>query len=168
MRPKSRFLPIAKWSGSVLCLLIAGVWGVSTSVPFYCTGHVRGVACTVKCTDGSSHLFWTHPAPGTNIPKMPAWSIKRIPAPSGVHVWMPQMRRLVLPRGPVGELVILPFWIPLAIVAIPTAILWRRDRRRIPPRHCRSCGYDLRASRKRCPECGTPFAQQQGRLPKSR
>jgi hypothetical protein len=45
--------------------------------------------------------------------------------------------------------------IPLAV--LPALWLWarRRLRRRIRHGHCTSCGYDLRASPRRCPECGT-------------
>jgi predicted Zn-ribbon and HTH transcriptional regulator len=38
---------------------------------------------------------------------------------------------------------------------IPTAILFRRDRRRFPPSHCQRCGYDLTGNMSGvCPECG--------------
>jgi len=53
-----------------------------------------------------------------------------------------------------------PFWLPFAFaVAVP---LWRLlDRIQIGLRHraglCQRCGYDLRASRDRCPECGEPI-----------
>jgi hypothetical protein len=49
----------------------------------------------------------------------------------------------------------LPLWIPLVVVAVPTAFLWHRDRR-MPPGHCQKCGYDLTGNVSGvCPECGT-------------
>src|SRR4051794_39652047 len=51
-----------------------------------------------------------------------------------------------------------PHWfLALVLGALPAA--WATGavrRRRARPGLCRSCGYDLRASPDRCPECGTP------------
>ena len=55
--------------------------------------------------------------------------------------------------------------IAVAVVAPWAAFggLLLADRRRtIKPGHCLTCGYDLRASKKRCPECGTPIAPKPG------
>ena len=56
-----------------------------------------------------------------------------------------------------GHRVRAPFWslalvsaIPAAVVMRRRAIRWRRARRGL----CVACGYDLRASTGRCPECG--------------
>ena len=53
------------------------------------------------------------------------------------------------------------FWLLLPLLAVlPAAWLARRVRthRRRKNGECLSCGYDLRASTQRCPECGTPIA----------
>ncbi len=50
----------------------------------------------------------------------------------------------------------LPLWLPMLILAVPTGILFWRDRR-YPPGHCQRCGYDLTGNVSgRCPECGGP------------
>jgi len=66
-------------------------------------------------------------------------------------VWSP-------PRESVEVLV--PYWMPLTLTAIAPAA-WargytrrRRAARRASANQCAACGYDLRASRERCPECG--------------
>lgn len=55
--------------------------------------------------------------------------------------------------------IVVPFWaivLPLAVVAILSIRSWWRGRRLNRRGRCPGCGYDLRASPDRCPECGTP------------
>jgi hypothetical protein len=61
-----------------------------------------------------------------------------------------------------------PIW-PIAILAAILPALWlaraRRSRKRVVAGLCSNCGYDLRASPERCPECGTPARSPGGALP---
>jgi hypothetical protein len=58
-----------------------------------------------------------------------------------------------------GRILMLPGWVPIVILLVmPLASLraWLRKRRRgnrLVDGLCLNCGYDLRASRERCPEC---------------
>jgi hypothetical protein len=56
------------------------------------------------------------------------------------------------------RLVSLPHWFLALLFAILPAVHLRaaiRSRRRHRAGHCPTCGYDLRATPERCPECGT-------------
>ena len=72
------------------------------------------------------------------------------------------------PQGPVdvfgaatatlnGAGIVVPLWLPLMLsAAVPVGFVTARVRRACRSRlgHCPTCGYDVRVSPERCPECG--------------
>ena len=66
--------------------------------------------------------------------------------------------KLVVSRVPTPNWTLhVPYWMPLTLLAIPALPLgvrrWKAHRH-VRPGLCPSCGYDLRATPDRCPECG--------------
>jgi hypothetical protein len=62
---------------------------------------------------------------------------------------------------------LVPIWLPLALLAIlpaRMALRHRRDRDRCKTGVCPRCGYDLRATPDRCPECGEIIRHESGRV----
>lgn len=75
------------------------------------------------------------------------------------------------PLGPGSWAVTLPYWAAIAVsLSVPAWVQWRWWRRRclawrVSHDLCWKCGYDLRFSTVRCPECGEPRHGQKGDIP---
>ena len=145
--PPSRFRRIAKWTGLVVCVVILATWVVSK---WY--GVLRSTDTGVIAVGGGRiQAHWKDRASSGEV----KW--RHGPIDGGIGFFFPRIERHV--DGPFEGLflVVVPLWLPFTLAAIPTAILWHRDRRTVKPGRCRQCGYDLRASKKTCPECGAPI-----------
>ena len=67
--------------------------------------------------------------------------------------WLPRYSNTIT-----GWIVRLPLWIPSASFGCVLLLCWlpgRRQSKRAAQGLCAKCGYDLRASKDRCPECNT-------------
>ena len=147
--PPSRTRRIAKWSGLVVCDLLVSAWAVSTVIG----AQYRSPRCSVALAPGQVYVGYG---------SVGGWVWWRHSFDAGLVLRPLRMRQVIGQpgwRSPGSNVagIGVPLWTLLTLAAIPTAILWRRDRRP-KPGHCGQCGYDLRASKKTCPECGTAIA----------
>jgi hypothetical protein len=78
------------------------------------------------------------------------WDSENETNPGNYQLWS---RTLILPHR----------WLVLLTALVPVVYSVRRwmgnSGRRQKLGFCKKCGYDLRASKRRCPECGTPFVE---------
>jgi len=179
MRKRLRVWRVGKWAGSTILLLLIAAWAGSVpptrgSVkyevwrPSFCleTGLVNGL------------LYIGYMDRGLPTPRN-QWTLERAPLVASSRWWhragiaFPTAYQMPIrsgglnffapwskptPLGPVistVHMVVIPLWLPTAFVGALTALLWRRDRRRVPLGRCEWCGYDLTKNESgRCPECG--------------
>ncbi|UCG16963.1 MAG: hypothetical protein JSV19_02800 [Phycisphaerales bacterium] len=152
-----------KWVGLVGCVVIMAAWGVSTVWAFSWTWpEGAGIRQCGLFYGFISFASLQGPAAPTSM--MQGWEVERIstddvPA-NGISAHGLVIRGLI-PRSPGilrrpggSNALFIPLWMPLILFAIPTAILWYRDRRP-PTGHCQTCAYNLTGNVTGvCPECG--------------
>ena len=144
MRPRSRVRRVVKWGGTGLCALIVIAWVVSTwrTVTYATIGRPR---YAVNLDAGGLYCVRI-PNPPRSL--KPGWHMY---PRQGPMLWKPDWDWYRSLQG-----VRIPFWLPLLLLLVPLALLWRRGQQ-VPPGHCHTCGYDLTGNVSgRCPECGTP------------
>jgi hypothetical protein len=152
---------VAKWAGLLVCVVIALAFGLSMGCGWsvFRVGNAAGYSYTLGADlslgDLRLHRSAIRPL-GMVVP--PGWhgSIVRIP-PMQRMIWRPSYQSDPTPPLSGSDVfVTIPLWIVLVVAAIPTGLLWWRDRKRRGPGACVKCGYDLKglAVGAPCPECG--------------
>jgi len=158
-----RLFTVAATASLLLCATLAALWvrsanqmdGVIWADP---SGAGRWSHC-LHTRHGAIHYLYTGPPQST----VPGFRVLRGPqSPKFVAmVDRPKWRALGFAGGGAGTFwfVSVPFWFLLTVAAVtPGLWLLRRVRRKRGVR-CANCGYDLRATPERCPECGTVAAE---------
>lgn len=145
MRSHPRARRILKWTGVCLCTLIVAAWGVSLRKQlgfhsrYWYAAIYRSSLTVGRPASGRGWYVWQDSPRGASDygfkwPTIATWGR---PGARLIHISV-------------------PLWLPLLAVAIPMAILFYRDRRRILPGYCRECGYNLTGNQSGvCPECGS-------------
>ena len=144
-----------KWAGTVLCVLVLGVFVASA---WYGGGRwfrEPNRVGFIGIGRGRLMFFVYHfrPPYGRAVPFEP-FRFFAYEEPS-INLRF----RWVMSHSTVGfessaVTLFTPLWLPLLLLAAPTAYLWRTDRR-AKPWQCPKCRYDLRGlDGGVCPECG--------------
>jgi len=102
-----------------------------------------------------------------NLPQSPGWQMQMmaaqlmVVAPPNTHYDVASRLKLLSQRqrrrGLLLRLGVAAAGGEALLATTLGAIAWHRRRERLRAGLCRNCGYDLRASSERCPECGTPI-----------
>ena len=176
MRRPSRLRWVAKWAGIGICTIIAIVWvvsgwwsvaylkhpgrmlGTEAESPTYVSFEPSRMLAIEAggLTYGKAHLLlplrrdFNENVSGVSIVRTEGpWQWRSYYKPHA-RLWFGQ--RFLWIQPPV--IVFVPCWIPFLFLALPTAMLFWRDRR-FRPGHCKNCGYDLTGNVSGvCPECG--------------
>ncbi len=140
MKRQQRTRRVLKWAGLVVSILLVVAFPVSRWAAFGCTWGAE--AC---CFSAGALLFF-QASRATSAPH--GWVHRQSVTPR--VCWLPGTT-----HGRMGAGFALPLWIPLVLIALPTSVLWWRDRRGVLPGYCQKCGYNLTGNISgRCPECG--------------
>ena len=157
-----RLLNLLTLLSLLLCVAVAALWARGYRLQEYVAFTLDGRSPAVGNYPGGIFLAWndnTRKAPGFSYLGYRYGDDPR----RGVHRFGPFAYRndRIPPASPgqptvVIRAVMLPTWLPLALSTIVSCWALRRSLllRRRKPGLCPRCGYDLRATTDRRPECG--------------
>jgi hypothetical protein len=139
----------------VLCAASAVLWVLSLFIngrSLYSLGGGRYIAVTLG--PGSLSSYYTD-----NRPQRPTEWKSRL-----IHLPPREGLRLSFRHPQFGKFTAIPFWMTLVLFALPP-LAWEVRKRRLARLElakgcCDCCGYDLRATPDRCPECGAVPGKQ--------
>lgn len=161
MPRRQRIRRVLKWTGTIACILLATVFSASRWLEMAAGLQLRarilrfGVARGFLWADEINSREWasTWATAGQPFSDLASTDLRMVTPPK--TVWWRAPLLDPNPGPPYDWIVYVPLWIPFLLLAIPTALLWRRERRRPRAGCCRKCDYDLTSNVSgRCPECG--------------
>jgi hypothetical protein len=142
-------LKIAGIMLAALALAVASVAIRSYWYPQQLHNIESGTLRWFRCNNGRFRYDSIRLPPGVSIREDRKLDAPILPAPG-----LFGLARLTAANG---HYIQFSLWTPAVLLAlIGTGCLWLSRWKSIGPGICRKCGYDLRATTGRCPECGTP------------
>ena len=122
-RPRRRLRWWLKWAGAIICLILVLLFVYSTAR--FVTWNSQDLEYQANLMLGTVNVAWRpdgwkledDPYAG-----VPGWSVGTYSG--GIWIWW-----IATGANRAFEWVTLPLWIPVLIIALPTAVLWYRDRR---------------------------------------
>ena len=153
----------AKWAGLVVCALVLGVYVASGWNQVWWVIGKPNQRVFISVGQGAMRLevFDFDALPSSLPQRFGSFQFHQVQNP-WIELWprWVMQRTVSLARSApfIHFYATLPLWIPLLLIAAPTAWLWRTDRRAMPWQ-CAKCRYDLRGLEEGvgavCPECGS-------------
>ena len=152
-------------------LLSVGLWGASYLRVYillgskYSVGALNGLINVHRTPDRLSPLSVEEVLTLSGYSHISIGGVLHLGA-DGFHsfatAWRTPSGSFFIQRG-LGQSFVVPAWMPTALFGVLFAscrpLHFHRRRKRKKLGLCVKCGYDLRASKDRCPECGTGFSK---------